>query len=89
MEMTSPIARNVLYRAYGALRAIGVQVLHTRLRMTGDDAVETLHLAEFGDASLNQSRVSEVLAVLNDVCEAKVFVQQTGLLGRVEAFAAQ
>lgn len=89
VEMTSPIARNVLYRAYGALRAIGVQVLHTRLRMCGGDAVETLHLAEFGDARLDQSRVFEVLAVLKTVCEAKVFVQQSGMHGPVEALGGQ
>ena len=81
VEMTSPIARNVLYRAYGALRAIGVQVLHTRLRMRGENAIETLHLAEVGDASLDQGRVFKVLAVLNAVCEAKVLVQQSGLHG--------
>jgi hypothetical protein len=45
--------------------------------MRGGDAIETLHLAEFGDASLDQGRVFQVLAVLNAVCEAKVFVQQT------------
>jgi len=89
VEMTSPIARNVLYRAFRALRAIGVQVLHTRLRMRGGDAVETLRLAEFGDASLDQRRIFEVLAVLNAVCEAKVFVQQSGLHGRADALGGQ
>ena len=89
VEMTSPIARNVLYRAYRALCAIGVQVLHTRLRMRGDDAVETLHLTEVGDASLNQGRVFEVLAVLNAVCEAKIFVQPSRLHEHVDAVGGE
>ena len=89
VEMTSPIVRNVLYRAYGALHAIGVQVLHTRLRMRGGDAVETLHLAEVGDVSLDQSRISEVLSVLNAVCEARVSVQEAGLNGPIEALGGQ
>ena len=89
VEMTSPIARNVLYRAYRALYAIGVQVLHTRLRMRGVDAVQTLHLAEVGDASLNQGRVFEVLAVLNAMCEAKIFVQPPGLPEQVDAVGGE
>jgi hypothetical protein len=53
--------------------------------MRGGDAVETLHLAEVGDASLNQNRIFEVLAVLKSVCEANVSVQQSGLHGQVGA----
>ena len=89
VEMTTPIVRNVLYRAYGALYAIGVQVLHTRLRMRGVDAIQTLHLAEVGDASLDQGRIFEVLAVLNAVCETNVFGQRSGLHERIEAVSAQ
>jgi len=89
VEMTSPIARNMLYRAYRALYAIGVQVLHTRLRMRGVDAVQTLHLAEVGDARLDQSRIFEVLAVLNAVSDPKVFVQPSGLHEQVGAVGGE
>jgi hypothetical protein len=87
VEMTSPIARNVLYRAYQALFAIGVQILHTRLRMKAGDAVQTLYLSEFGDTSLDRRRVFEVLTVLNDACEVSSAVEhpasreQLGLVG--------
>jgi hypothetical protein len=57
--------------------------------MRGGDAVETLRLAEFGDASLDQDRIVEVLAVLNSVCEANVSVQQSGSHGQVEALGGQ
>jgi hypothetical protein len=71
VEVTTPIARNVVYRAYRALHTIGVQILHTRLLMRGGNAVQTLYLTEFGDAELDQGRVLEVLTVLNRACGAE------------------
>jgi hypothetical protein len=37
--------------------------------MKAGDAVQMLYLSEVGDTRLDQSRVVEVLAVLNDACE--------------------
>ena len=68
VEMISPIARNALHRTYSALRAIGVQVLHTTLRTNDGRSVQTLQLAELDDASLDARRGRQVLAVLNEVC---------------------
>jgi hypothetical protein len=45
--------------------------------MKAGDAVQMLYLSEFGDTRLDQSRVFEVLTVLNDACEATSTVEHT------------
>jgi len=77
VKVTTPVATNALLRAHRALLAIGVQVLHTRLRSTGGEAVQTLHLAELDDTGLDSHRIRQVLATLSAACQAPGLAAQS------------
>jgi hypothetical protein len=68
LQMTTPTPSDALYRGYRALFDIGIRIVHTRLRLSGSDTVQTLYLAELNGVTLDQLRTAEALAVLNCAC---------------------
>jgi hypothetical protein len=64
VEMTSPVANNPIYRAYRALRALRVQIMHTEVRAMTGRLVQKLHLAERDGRALDERRISDVLNAL-------------------------
>src|SRR5260221_5689123 len=65
VELTSPVANNPLYRAFRALRALGVQIVHAEVRALGGCMIQKLHLLECDGSALGTSRLSEVLVALS------------------------
>jgi hypothetical protein len=64
VELRCPKADNPLYRAFRALRALGVQIVHAEVRAVSDRMIQRLYLMENDGSSLGPSRLSEVLAAL-------------------------
>jgi hypothetical protein len=64
VELSSPKADNPLYRAFRALRALGVQIVHAEVRAVSDRMIQRLYLMEGDGSSLEPSRLSEVLVAL-------------------------
>ncbi len=64
VEVSSPKADNPLYRAFRALRALGVQIVHAEVRAVSDRMIQRLYLMEGDGSSLEPSRLSEVLVAL-------------------------
>jgi hypothetical protein len=64
VELSCPKADNPLYRAFRALRALGVQIVHAEVKAVSDRMVQRLYLIESDGSSLGPSRLSEVLAAL-------------------------
>src|SRR5262249_1818054 len=65
VEVTAPKADNPLYRAFRALRALGVQIVHAEVRAVSDGMIQRFHLLECDGRSLNPDRLSEVLVALS------------------------
>ncbi len=68
VAVTGPSAENPVYRAFRALRAIGIQIAHARVRLERGAMVQVLQLTEANEGSLAPYRVPQVLAVLRDAC---------------------
>jgi len=68
VELTSSLPENRLYEAYRALRARGVQVIHTAVRRSGDKIVQLLHLAEADGSDFTSRRLRETMATLRRDC---------------------
>jgi len=68
VELTTPIRQNRLYEAYRALRARGIQVIHTAVRRVGDTVVQLLHLAEADGREFTSRRLRETLTALSRDC---------------------
>jgi len=68
VELTSSLLQNRLYEAYRALRARGVQVVHTAVRRSGDTIVQVLHLAEADGSDFTSRRLRETMATLRRDC---------------------
>ena len=64
IELSSPKADNPLYRAFRALRALGVQIVHAEVRAVSDRMIQRLYLMEGDGSSLEPSRLSEVMVAL-------------------------
>ncbi|HVW26897.1 MAG TPA: hypothetical protein VHC69_16130 [Polyangiaceae bacterium] len=64
VELSCPKADNPLYRAFSALRALGVQIVHAEVKVS-DRMVQRLYLMENDGSSLGPSRLSEVLVALS------------------------
>jgi len=64
VEMTSPVADNPIYRVYRALRALGVQIMHTEVRAFAGRVVQQLYLVERDGRTLDERRISDVLEAL-------------------------
>jgi hypothetical protein len=64
VELSCPKADNPLYRAFRALRALGVQIVHAEVWAVSDRMIQRLYLMEDDGSSLEPSRLSEVLAAL-------------------------
>ncbi len=64
VELSSPKADNPLYRAFRALRALGVQIVHAEVRAASDRMVQRLYLMESDGRSLEPGRLTEVLVAL-------------------------
>jgi hypothetical protein len=64
VELSSPKADNPLYRAFSALRAVGVSIVHAEVRAASDRMVQRLYLMESDGRSLEPQRLIEVLAAL-------------------------
>jgi len=66
VDVTSSSARNPVHRAFSALRAIGVQIAHARIRLEPGTTVQVLELREADDRILAAHRVPQVVAALRD-----------------------
>lgn len=65
VELSCPKADNPLYRAFRALRALGVQIVHAEVKAASDRMIQRLYLMENDGTSLGPSRLSEVLLALS------------------------
>lgn len=65
VEVKAPKANNPLYRAFQALRDLGVQIVHAEVSAMSDFTVQRFHLLESDGRSLEPGRLSEVLAALS------------------------
>jgi hypothetical protein len=65
IEVMAPKANNPLYRAFRALRDLGVQIVHAEVSAMSDFTVQRFHLLESDGRSLEPGRLSEVLAALS------------------------
>jgi hypothetical protein len=65
VELSSTKANNPLYRAFRALRALGVSIVHAEVRAASDRMVQRLYLMESDGRSLEPSRLTEVLVALD------------------------
>ena len=65
IEVKAPRANNPLYRAFRALRDLGVQIVHAEVSAMSDFTVQRFHLVECDGRSLEPGRLSEVLAALS------------------------
>jgi hypothetical protein len=65
VELSCPKADNPLYRAFRALRALGVQIVHAEVKAASDRMIQRLYLMEDDGSSLGPSRLSEVLLALS------------------------
>jgi len=68
IELVTSFPQIRLYEAYRALRARGVQVVHTAVRRSGSSVVQLLHLAEADGTELTSRRLRETLATLSREC---------------------
>lgn len=68
VELTSSSTQNRLYETYRALRARGIQVVHTAVRRSGDSIVQLLHLAEADGSDFTSRRLRETMATLRRDC---------------------
>jgi len=68
IELTTSVPQIRLYEAYRALRARGVQVVHTAVRRSGNSLVQRLHLAESDGTELTSRRLRETLTTLSREC---------------------
>lgn len=68
VTVTGPSADNPVHRAFRALRAIGIQIAHARVRRDLGATVQVLQLTEANEGTPASHRVPEVLAVLRDAC---------------------
>jgi UTP:GlnB (protein PII) uridylyltransferase len=64
VEVTCPKTDNPLYRAFSALRALGVQIVHAEVRAVRDRMVQRLYLMESDGRSLAPNRLTEALVAL-------------------------
>jgi len=65
VELTTPVADNPLYRAFVALRSLGVQIVHAEVRKAKDSVTQRLHLVENDGSALGLDRLSDVIATLS------------------------
>ena len=65
VEVKAPKANNPLYRAFRALRDLGVQIVHAEVSAVSDVMIQRFHLVECDGRSLEPRRLSEVLAALS------------------------
>jgi hypothetical protein len=72
VEVRAPRADNPLSRAYRALAAIGVRLVHTEVRVAPDALVQRLHLLEPDDSPLSPRRLVMALAALAAACHVTV-----------------
>jgi hypothetical protein len=64
VEVSCSKADNPLYRAFRALRALDVQIIHAEVQAFSDRVVQRLHLAESDGGALDPRRLGEALAAL-------------------------
>jgi UTP:GlnB (protein PII) uridylyltransferase len=64
VEVTCSKADNPLYRAFSALRALGVQIVHAEVRAVRDRMIQRLYLMESDGRSLEPNRLTEALVAL-------------------------
>ena len=65
VELSCPKADNPLYRAFRALRDLGVQIVHAEVKAVSDQMIQRLYLMENDGSALAPSRLSEVLLALS------------------------
>jgi hypothetical protein len=65
VEVKAPKANNPLYRAFRALRDLGVQIVHAEVSAVSDVMIQRFHLVEGDGRSLEPGRLSEVLIALS------------------------